>query len=358
MAGISVIAAFPLLLVFKCLPIWKHGRQIKLKFSPNDLSGVDIIVVMAVFLWRSLRYSILSTCMRISEEPRSPSGDELSLVMPFRVTRADLDAYSRAIRDQPVTANVELVGAQLLLFLSALSEPAMLLLLAHPACRVRPLGAVNVRNRIELLRPEICTVQALTSLNGAFLTARLSKDFRTVRRGFEVDLVVSLHIPSKDSHESTIAFRQHFTILQFAKVHAGIATTSTEQRRDGPHNGVATPAWSDSKPLTVEYNDPGSWARLCKDYNPIHTSALVAKLFGFPGKLAHGNHVGALAAKCITSTTLADQDDPLFMEITFKRPVVVPAQLDLRVSSDVDVTRFQILSKNKVSIEGTVGQLK
>ncbi|OAL26621.1 hypothetical protein AYO20_10045 [Fonsecaea nubica] len=316
LTGISVIAAFPLLLLdFKCLhlrPIWKHARQIKLEFSPNDLSGVDIIVVMAVFLWRSLRYSILSTCMRISEEPKSPSGDELSLVMPFRVTRTDLDAYSRAIRDQPVTANVELVGLQLLLFLSALSEPAMLLLLAHPACRVRPLGAVN----------------ALTCLNGAFLTARLSKDFRTVRRGFEVDLV-------------------------FAKVRGEVATAA---QRHEAHNGKATPVWADSTSLTVKYDDPASWARLCKDYNPIHTSALAAKLFGFPGKLAHGNHVGALAAKYITSTT--SQNDPLFMEITFKRPVVVPAQLDLRVSSDVGVTRFQILSKNKVSIEGTVGQLK
>ncbi|KIW32192.1 uncharacterized protein PV07_03751 [Cladophialophora immunda] len=372
MASIFLIAPLPLLFLlvtvgaFKCkhlLPLWKHERQIKLDFSPNQLSVIDIAVVLAVFLLRSVRYSMLSISMRtfnlrnrVSEAPKSPGADELTLVMPFRVTQADLAAYSAAIKNPPDSESVDLAGSQLLLFLSASSEPAMLLLLAHSSCTVRPLGSVNVRNRFELLRPDLCTEWALTSFKKAYLTARLSKDVRTVKRGFEVDLVVSLSIPSKDSNNPITVFRQNFTILQFARVRAELA-----QPQDCARNGGAIPVWSDSTALTVEDNAPAYWARLCKDYNPIHTSTIAAKLFGFPGKLAHGNHVGALAAKYIT---LASETGPLFMEISFKRPVVVPAQLDLQVSretaesSPLHFTVFQILSKNKVSIEGRVGQLQ
>ncbi|KIX95562.1 uncharacterized protein Z520_08682 [Fonsecaea multimorphosa CBS 102226] len=372
MTDIFLIAPLPLLLLlftigaFKCkhlLPLWKHDRQIKLDFSPNELSGIDITIVIVIFFLRSVRFSILSTCTRIfklrnmvSEVPKSPDADELSLVMPFRVTQADLTTYSAAIKDPLDSRNNQLSGAQLLLFLSALSEPAMLLLLAHPSCKVRPLGSVNVRNRFELLRPDLlCEGQALTALKKAFLTATLSKDDRVVKRGFEVDLVVNLNIPSKDSGSSITVFRQNFTILQFARVRREMA-----QQQDVARNGVFNPAWSNVTSLAVEYNDPAQWARLCKDYNPIHTSTIAAKIFGFPGKLAHGNHVGALAAKYIT---LPSENEPLFMEITFKRPVVVPAQLDLKVSRDgaeASHADFQILSmsKDKVSIEGRVGQLK
>ncbi|OAP60570.1 hypothetical protein AYL99_05572 [Fonsecaea erecta] len=368
----AVIASLPLLLLLfpilavKCkhlLPLWKHDRQIKLDFLPNALSGIDITVVLMIFLLRSVRHSISSACMRIfnlgnrvSEVPKSSGADELSLVMPFQVTQADLTAYCAAIKSPPASEGVQLVGSQLLLFLSALTEPAMLLLLAHPSCQVRPLGSVNVRNRFELLRPDLCTKQSLTSLNKAFLTATLSKDVRTVKRGFEVDLVVSLNVPSKDSNDIITVFRQYFTILQFAKVRPDIA-----QHSDSARTAEAIPAWSDSTTFAVEHNDPAHWARLCKDYNPIHTSRVAAKLFGFPGKLAHGNHVGALAA---TYITFGDGHAPLFMEITFRRPVVVPARLDLKVSSEAAETsrpqliRFQIRSKNKVSIEGSVGHFE
>ncbi|KIW95449.1 uncharacterized protein Z519_04033 [Cladophialophora bantiana CBS 173.52] len=357
--SIAIAAPLPILLLYTIgvfnykhlLPLWKYNRQIKLDFSPNELSGVDIVVVLVIFLLRSVKHSILSTYKRIynarndiSEVPTSPDEDELSLVMPFRPTQADLNAYSAAVKNPLVDRDVQLVGSQLLLLLSALSEPAMLLLLAHRSCKIRPLGSVNT----------------LLSFKEAFLTARLSKHVRTVKRGFEVDLTVSLNVLNKDSIDSITIFRQNFTILQFARARAEII-----QGRDAAPDStsISSPAWSASIPLTIEYNDPTGWARLCKDFNLIHTSTIAAKLFGFPGKLAHGNHIGALAAKYIA---FANANEPLFMEIMFKRPVVVPAHLELKVSpaaaeesqSRLVITLFQIISKNKISVEGRIGQLK
>ncbi|EXJ68001.1 uncharacterized protein A1O5_08616 [Cladophialophora psammophila CBS 110553] len=375
--SIAIIAPLPILLLLftigvfnykHLLPLWTYKRQIKLDFSPNELSGVDIAVVLVIFLLRSVKHSILSTYKWIcnarndvSEVPISPDEDELSLVMPFRPTQADLSAYSVAVKNSLVDRDdVQLVSSQLLLLLSALSEPAMLLLLAHRSCQIRPLGSVNVRNRFELLRPDLCTGETLVSFKEAFLTARLSKHVRTVKRGFEVDLTVSLNVLSKDSTDSIPVFRQNFTILQFARIRAEII----QGRNAAPDSTISTPAWSASIPLTVEYNDPTGWARLCKDYNPIHISTIAAKLFGFPGKLAHGNYIGALAAKYIA---FANANEPLFMEITFKRPVVVPAHLELKVSPAaaeesqsrlVIITLFQIISKNKICVEGRIGQLK
>jgi acyl dehydratase len=74
------------------------------------------------------------------------------------------------------------------------------------------------------------------------------------------------------------------------------------------------------------------------NYNPIHVSAIAAKLFGFPGKVAHGNQVAtsmigstAAAAKAKTKTKdlWFDGERGSFMEVGFKRPMVVP--LNLRV---------------------------
>ena len=48
---------------------------------------------------------------------------------------------------------------------------------------------------------------------------------------------------------------------------------------------------------------------LCKDYNPIHVSAIAAKLFGFPGKFAHRNQVAASMIKSIAAAAKTKTKD-------------------------------------------------
>lgn len=274
--------------------------------------------------------------------------------MPLHITEADLTAYATAVNS--TTRSGGLSGVKLLFFLSAMSEPAMLLLLAHRSCKVRPLGGVNVRNKIELLRPGICTEQALRRLRGAVLTASLSNNVRAVKRGFEIDLTVSLNIPTEQSSGPVTAFRQEFTILQFADSKLHRRLHGSQKRVDDMNPTSVT--WSNPQRFPVEYNAPDDWAKICKDYNPIHISAAAARIFGFRGKLAHGNHIGALASDCLEHI---QENEPLCMEISFKRPVAVPTQLDVQTSpttSSKDTSRFmlfQILSKNKICIEGRIG---
>jgi acyl dehydratase len=65
------------------------------------------------------------------------------------------------------------------------------------------------------------------------------------------------------------------------------------------------------------------------DYNPIHLSALTAKLFGFPQAIAHGlwNKARTLAALG-EHLPVANID----IEVEFKKPVRLPSEVALHAS--------------------------
>ncbi|KAK5028832.1 hypothetical protein LTS07_006211 [Exophiala sideris] len=284
--------------------------------------------------------------------------NEFSLTMPLRTSQQDLNAYTLAVERKTQT-NASWTRSTAMLFLSALTEPAMLLLLAESSCKLRPLGAVNVRNRFELIRPDLCTEHTLKSFSGAGVTASRSKHVRRVKRGFEVDLILTLDIPAGGSSGTVTVFRQIFTILQFAKPVKDFA------RKDESGSGSQALEWTDALLFDVEYDEPSAWARVCKDYNPIHISAIAAKLFGFPGKIAHGNHVAAKAFALLERSllpseysTLCRSKRPIWMEVVFKRPIIVPAVLKVMVAKPVanleshdDSMPFQILGMNKVVVK-------
>lgn len=69
------------------------------------------------------------------------------------------------------------------------------------------------------------------------------------------------------------------------------------------------------------------YARVSGDYNPIHLSALLARLFGFRQAIAQGMYCAGRAAAAIE----ADAGRPLSaLTVRFRRPVALPAQLTLR----------------------------
>lgn len=361
-----VLSVGPRLFCPHLLPLWESGSQAKLGFSPNQLSGYDIIVVLGKLASRSFRSSLrVPWARRNHDQELSALVNESFLTMPLRTSQKDLNAYTLAV-ERTTQANANWAGPKATLFLSALTEPAMLLLLAQSSCKVRPLGAVNVRNRFELLRPDLCTEPTLRSFSGAVLTASRSKHVRRVKRGFEVDLILTLDIAAGNLSGTVTVFRQIFTILQFAK------TDSTVAQKAESGSVPQASEWTDAVSFNIEYEEPSAWARVCKDYNPIHISAVAAKLFGFPGKIAHGNHVAAKAFDLLERSTLPSEctalcrsDGPIWMEIEFKRPIVVPAQLQVNIAKPItqagghgDSMPFQILGKNKVCIEGRLGLIE
>ena len=72
------------------------------------------------------------------------------------------------------------------------------------------------------------------------------------------------------------------------------------------------------------------YARVSGDYNPIHLSALTAKLFGFPQAIAHG-----LWNKAHTLAALGEHLPAANIEISveFKKPVRLPGEVTLLTSA-------------------------
>jgi len=82
------------------------------------------------------------------------------------------------------------------------------------------------------------------------------------------------------------------------------------------------------------------YAKVSGDYNPIHLSAVSAKLFGFPTAIAHG-----LWNKARTLAALADHLPTANVEITvqFRKPVRLPSEVTLLASAAGSSGDFQLL---------------
>ncbi|MGE8360974.1 MaoC family dehydratase [Pseudomonas sp.] len=88
-----------------------------------------------------------------------------------------------------------------------------------------------------------------------------------------------------------------------------------------------------------------AYARIAGDYNPIHLTALTARLFGFPRAIAHGlwNKGRALAA-------LSDHLPAAgySVEVRFQKPVLLPAHVNLTASEPAAVGQLSLTGKDDV----------
>lgn len=277
--------------------------------------------------------------------------------MPLKLGKSDLDQYAQALRNE-ASNEVDFNNPQLLLFLSCITEPAMLLLLAKRNCPIRPLGSVNVRNRFELLRTDGKPTPLLEARD-AVATASLHSDPRRVKRGLEYDVETTLTLGDPETGEQVPVFRQVFTMLQFMK-HKQPPVPTAAQKTEKVFSSAM------KLPVRLATDEPSRWATVSKDYNPIHIFDLAARMYGFPGKIAHGNHIVAKSLQAIAKRSqksahvLSRMDMPIWMEVSFKRPVTVPAQLEFCViqrSDDHVLASFEISQRDNVCIEGGLGVL-
>jgi len=239
-----------------------------------------------------------------------------------------------------------------MLFLSAATEPAMLLLLSKSNCPADPVGSVNVRNRFEIINPGLLDqklkgasissqYKSLAKDQGWKLVARLDPKVAKVKKGWEVVIIIELVTTS-----GQVLYRQFFTFLQFAKHKFPVTTNNTESPKVKGMKQVGTVKMVD--------NDPGLWAGLSKDYNPIHFSALLARMFGFKGKIAHGNHV--LAKGLARLPEGIEVKGMRTMEVEFRRPVFVPSELDIGLSAERSREKGREITLGKDGKEHTIAQ--
>lgn len=349
---LAIASAVPLILCVQSLvpllPLLSFQPCTRLRFSPNKLSAFQIICLVIFLSLKSLLKRLgLVPNLRPSRVKHPPTRDEgtfdlpdVRLEMPVVVSRLDLERYERATR-APNSASPT-SGSNSLFLLSPVTAPLMLLLFARPACPVLPLGAVNVRNRIEFISPSECkTVSLCTRLRAQ---ASLRRRGRRVKRGMEVDVVIEAF----GEDRGDLIFRQVMTILQFLSKMVEPKWAGIQQKESSDTRSPEDKAYGETKEgvLIIKEDAPSKWAALCNDYNPIHVSTLAAKLLGFPGKIAHGNQAAAMMMERLASNQQSsirnlwlDSSRASFMEVEFRRPMVVPLELRIKTADDAATQR-------------------
>ncbi|WP_434743829.1 MaoC family dehydratase [Micromonospora sp. SH-82] len=162
-------------------------------------------------------------------------------------------------------------------------------------------GLVHVANRITVHRP----VHAGEPLD----LVAYAELLRPHERGRQVDVVVTASVGGVE------AWRGVSTYLRRESTPDG---GGGRERRDRQAPPAPSARWRVTPSVGTEY------ARISGDLNPIHTSRLGARLFGFPRPIAHGMWT---KARCLAA--LAGRLPAAYsVEVEFKRPVLLPSTVD------------------------------
>jgi hypothetical protein len=96
------------------------------------------------------------------------------------------------------------------------------------------------------------------------------------------------------------------------------------------------------------------YAEVSDDRNPIHLHPLTARLFGFPRAIAHGMWTKAHALAAFEGRL---RSDAFTIDVRFKQPVLLPAKAGFTTWADGDGWAFELWSKAKPHLEGTITSL-
>lgn len=192
------------------------------------------------------------------------------------------------------------------------------------------LGMVHLANSVSVLRP----VQLGDTLEVRAWAERL----RPHRRGVQVDLVTEVSVERTDEERATgsglsattLAYRGVSTYLAKGVTLPGSPAGEDATAASSTEAFVAplpTARW------TLGAGTGRSYAAVSGDRNPIHTSALGAKAFGFPRAIAHGMYTAARAL----AEAGPRRGDTYDWTVSFAKPVLLPSTVDvaLRPAGDV-----------------------
>jgi acyl dehydratase len=220
---------------------------------------------------------------------------DLSFVLPsVSVSLARLAAYNRVcgyrLSDElPPT------------YPHVLAFPVAMALMTRPDFPLPLVGIVHVANAITVHRP----VLASEVLSFTVFAA----DLRPHQRGQQVDLVAEARVGDE------VVWTGRSTYLHRSSRPAGSAPTSA------PPAPVPAPVPAPSAVWRVDRRVGPDYADVSGDHNPIHISRVAARLFGFPGQIAHGMWS---KARCLAALE-GRLPSAYTVEVAFKLPVVLPA---------------------------------
>jgi acyl dehydratase len=187
-----------------------------------------------------------------------------------------------------------------------LAFPLAMLLMSDERFPFPVIGLVHVANRIEVRRP----VDADERLD----LAVHAENLRAHDRGRQFDVVSTASVDGVPVWRGVSTYLRRET-ARLEREKQEQPEGSEERGRDG--GGPATPGATWRVPARTGRD----YAAVSGDRNPIHTSRLGARVFGFPRPIAHGMWT---KARCLAALE-GRLPDAYTVEVSFKRPIGLPA---------------------------------
>ncbi|ORW93492.1 MaoC/PaaZ C-terminal domain-containing protein [Mycolicibacter terrae] len=187
----------------------------------------------------------------------------------------------------------------------ALTFPTVMSLVTGFDFPFAAMGSVHTENRIVQHRPISVTDTVGISVH--------AENLREHRKGLLVDIVTDINVGNDPAwHQVTTFLHQQRTSLSDEP-----KPPPVKQPKLGPPNAV----------LRVTPGQIRRYASAGGDHNPIHTSGLGAKLFGFPTVIAHG----MFSAAAVLANIEGALPDAVDYSVRFGKPMLLPASPGLYV---------------------------
>ena len=175
-------------------------------------------------------------------------------------------------------------------------------------------GIVHVANRITVRRP----ISASASLD---FSVR-SENLRAHDRGQVFDVVAACSVDGEE-------------VWTGVSTYLAKNSSQGQPRRDHPPGPAPTAVWN------VPARVGGDYAAVSGDHNPIHTSRIGARLFGFPRPIAHGMWTKARAVAALEGRLPA----AFTVDVAFKQPILLPSTVGFTATERSDGWDFRVDGK-------------
>jgi hypothetical protein len=219
------------------------------------------------------------------------------------------------------------------MYIHAMVMPLRIAMFAHKRFPLRLMGLVHYTNRIDVTR-------AIRADETFTVTSRID-GIQDTDKGQSFD--VSTELRSGDE----VVWREVANFLS--------PLPPSKRRKSPKGEKPAEPDWGEA---VATWDVPGNAGRVfssvANDINPIHMSAITAKLFGFKRAIAHGMFsVGRCVARILGDAPI---DGPYTVDVKFKRPLFIPGSAALHTIVEDNETKFllKVLPKGEPHVEGTI----